>query len=82
MGYIIEKNIPIERPKKRKKSPYPFSEMEIGDSFFIEAKQKERKIKANTNVRIAHMRFCKSKNIKQKCTVLEVINGIRFWRTK
>ena len=45
MNYKIEKNIPIAGIKKNNVSIYPFSEMEVTDSFFVKGNNKWQKRK-------------------------------------
>ena len=66
----IEKGIPI--PVKRKK--YPFAEMEVGDSFFIEKKQ--------STVSVACSWFVREVKPEWGFTCRKENNGVRVWRYK
>lgn len=75
MEVKIEKGIPIPKTRGRK-NEYPFNEMEVGDSFFIDGDDKEA-----SRVRVS---FCqmkrRNKNFKKKFTVRKVEGGFRCWR--
>ena len=81
----IDKNIPI--PPKRKenyhrgKRKYPFLEMQVGDSFFVECQQtpraRDHKIIQVNNV---FRRYKKRHNLQIKITTRSVPEGIRVWR--
>lgn len=44
MSYVIEKNVPMKNKVAKKKfvRKYPFDEMEVGDSFAVEAENREK----------------------------------------
>jgi uncharacterized protein (DUF2249 family) len=65
---LIEKNIPI--PSTRGK--YPWGEMEVGDSIFIEG--------AKTSSRISTLTHSYGLSNKKKFTVRKVDGGVRVWR--
>lgn len=70
--FKIEKGVPI--PGSRAK--YPFVEMEIGDSFFVEVGEDQRRI---TSQRISGS----SQNYgEKKFSVRTVKGGLRIWRVK
>ena len=73
----IEKNIPL--PKKKSRRIYPFSEMDIEDSFQINIENDHKAISKKQNVYIAIWRFCKA-NPNKKFTTSTVDVGIRVWR--
>ncbi len=73
----IEKNIPI--PDNRKL--YPFSEMEIGDSFFIPMKIGENNYRQKQKVHLAVWRF-HQRHSDKKFTTASEDNGIRIWRIR
>lgn len=69
--YSIEKGIEI--PKSQKKNlKYPFRNMEIGDSFFVE---KDRRLAAYSIV----SQFARQ-NPPMKFTTRVVDGGVRVWR--
>jgi hypothetical protein len=70
-SYFIEKNIPMPEQRYAK---YPFSVMEIGDSFFAETKASSLLTTANY--------FLKKHNKNWEFTVRKENNGTRIWRTK
>ena len=76
--YKIDKN--IEMPTALL---YPFKDMEVGDSFFIEAKDKKEaqsfRLKAMGAAR-QYVYKSQSKDLKYVTRYVE--NGIRIWRIK
>lgn len=69
----IEKGIPMpERSKTGRKGKYPFSEMEVGDSFFLD--DKTQKSVAST-VTSARKKFGFTFAARDEDT------GVRIWRT-
>lgn len=76
--YKIEKNIPIEVPKT---SDYPFSEMEIGDSFLVPYGN-ETQTKLQTKISSC-CSYYRSKHDHLKKFVTRITkDGVRVWRTK
>jgi hypothetical protein len=67
MSYTIEKNIPIKR-----KTKYPFSAMEVGDSFFVDDPKSQAKL---SGAGTAHGR-----KYGKKFLTAQEGNGIRVWR--
>jgi len=67
--YKIEKGVPMQ---KHKSDVYPFSEMEIGDSFFVEGGDKYKLGPAASSSGKRHGR---------KYSVRLVEGGYRVWRT-
>ena len=67
--YKIEKNIPIPNIK------YPFAELEIGDSFYVEGGRN-----VTSAVRVAAFTFAKKTNTSFVTRTVE--NGVRIWRKK
>lgn len=76
--YAIDKSVPI--PKKRSK--YPFSEMEIGDSFSvsINGDSKDEAARKRSSINTAAYLYGKATQIKFKVRTSEV--EIRCWRIK
>lgn len=72
----IEKNIPVSKAKEgngKSKIRYPFDELEVGDSFFVDDK--------NVNKISAAARNWAKRNMK-KVVVRNWNNGVRVWRTE
>ena len=71
--YEIEKNVPIPTiPYEQRK--YPWTEMEVGDSFFIKCNGVElRKIQVNIS-------SCAKRFGPKKFTVKKHEDGLRCWR--
>ena len=71
MGDIkIEKNIPIPRKGKQK---YPFSKMEIGDSFFLEN---------STIGKVAAEAYREKKATNRMYVARSIDGGVRIWRVE
>lgn len=72
----IEKNIPIPNQGKRKRAvKYPYMQMGVGDSFFIECehgKKNDNKISASA--------YIAAKKLGVKFTKQKVEGGYRVWR--
>ncbi len=75
----IEKNIPI--PKKYCLTKYPFQEMEIGDSFFVECDTKEGR-KTMCTINSSKTNYIKRFDPEKMFLMRLVEGGIRVWRTK
>ena len=73
MKINIEKGIPVKRP--REDSVYPFTEMEVGDSFLAT----EQICKKPHKVRMAAHEA--GKRLGRKYVTRTVEGGIRVWRT-
>jgi hypothetical protein len=73
----IEKGVPVPSAVTRK-SKYPFKEMEIGDSFFINDKIDPERTRKK--VSSAATMFCHTNDCKFKTQVFD--SGVRIWRTK
>lgn len=77
MKIKIEKGIPV--PNKNLKIQYPFDEMEVVDSFFIDSNNMDinkLQIKIATKATYYKSRI----NNKVKFTCKKVDNGVRCWR--
>ena len=70
MEYTIEKNVKIPSHVTGRMK-YPWSEMEIGDSFFIEGKH-------TRNITGAAQNYGSHHNIKFTCRTVD--GGVRVWR--
>ena len=86
MKIKIDKGIDIPNSTlKKSKFDIPFHEMEIGDSFFIEADTSNKKnvIGISTVIRRQFIRYCRSINWEmtnvKKLKMRTVENGVRFW---
>jgi hypothetical protein len=74
--FIVEKNIkmPSAKPKKRKRfEKYPWSKMQVGDSFFVPNKM--------TNSMSAVAVVAAKRNPGMKFSVRQMTDGVRVWRT-
>lgn len=69
--FKIEKNVPIPADR-RKKSKYPWKEMEIGDSFFVPGKG-THEFRAVPGAQ---------KRYGMKFTMRAVEGGVRVWRVE
>jgi hypothetical protein len=79
--YKIEKNIPMTKGLVHKEI-YPFSEMEVGDSFAINCKTEKDVSNQRLKVLNQARKFINSTNSKMKFgTRLQPNNIIRVWRT-
>lgn len=72
----VDKNIPIPESYKTRPDKFPFAQLQIGDSFFIENVSKRFSIYAN-------LRHFNERN--QKSNQIRVVqrregNGVRIWR--
>ena len=66
----IDKNIPIPEDRKR----YPWKEMEVGDSFFIEGKEASQ---------IGGIANFANRTYKPKHFITRTVKGgVRIWRDK
>lgn len=74
MSFKIEKG--IQAPEYQPRQKYPFSEMEVNDSFFIKgAGMKERK-------KLSAAACTYGQNHNKVFTVRSVDGGVRIWRVK
>lgn len=73
MRIQIEKGVPIPKPShSRTGARYPWSEMEVGDSFFVEA-----------NLLPMRSNACQTGNaLGRKFIVKQVGSGVRVWRIR
>ena len=67
---VIEKNIPLP-PRQNRASTYPFDDLEVGDSFFIEGKSAKS---FGSTVQAA------AKRTGAKFTTRAFDDGVRVWR--
>lgn len=72
--YKIEKNIPVGMTNER--SVYPFSIMEVGDSFFVKGDKKKV-----TAVSVA-INYYKKSHKNTNFTLRSTAEGARVWRIK
>ena len=92
--FKIEKNVPVPM-KRHKSSIFPFAQMEIGDSFFVEADKDGRSVEQRRakgiNVKMASARntattyaYRSGKNFitRQILDDKEQLLGVRIWRIK
>lgn len=80
MTFTIEKGIPPPEDKPKTRNKYPFKEMEIGDSFFVQTSddEDERTVrnKIGTAARGAKWRT------GMKFVTRAVEGGVRVWRVE
>ena len=91
MTYKIEKGIPVS-DARIKKSKYPFRDMEVGDSFFIDLADADASSDSCFSIhrwagnhRCAAYKFGRENNLKFKTTMQNDglrICGLRIWRVK
>lgn len=80
-NFKVEKNVPITKTKKVN-DKYPFSEMEVGDSFFIKCKDKEDFRRKSIVVCNYFKKYILDNNLNWKyCTRKQEDYNIRVWRT-
>lgn len=73
----IEKG--IEVPSGRCETKYPFSRMEVGDSFFVPCAQAVKR-KLQSNLGAYGLRCASNQKSGQKFVTRQVEGGIRVWR--
>jgi len=71
MTIQIDKDIPIPCDGRNGKSKYPFKDMEIGDSFYVEGK---------TAQQFANVKNYWAKKLKKEFTSKSEGHGCRTWR--
>jgi len=74
----IDKNIPIPEVQKGRNIIYPFSNMEIGDSFLIPFE--DAKFIQPGMVRVREAVYRAQKKFRFNFAIRKVENGIRVWR--
>ena len=81
MAITIEKNIPItpKNPKfwRKPQLKYPFAQMEVGDSFFVECDKDDAR---NMQVNLGVMGRRENKSTGKKFTTRQSEGGVRVWR--
>ena len=70
MTFKIEKGIPLSSAKSHRK--YPFAEMDVGDSVFIDGGE-------STNIANRYM-YLKPKKFSVRKAEKEGVSGVRVWR--
>lgn len=78
MPYPIEKGIPITDGRKGSKEKYPWSQMEIGDSFFVPSKSKNTLRSSRVHANKAGKGVFKSSELDDETQG----PGVRVWRIK
>lgn len=74
----IEKGVPIPEQGENRKMKYPWRQMEVGDSFFIECDV----YKANSVLSAARSWSYRNTDGLSQFARREEDNGYRFWRIK
>lgn len=64
----LDKDIPVPEPRKR----YPYKEMEVGDSFFVEGGGIQN---------ICNQNYRTGKKLGKSFIARKEDNGVRVWRT-
>lgn len=78
--YKIDKEVPIPIPTNKKK--YPFSSMEIGDSFFVIVEDENRLIPTRNSI-LGSSRVSRYKDRKYTTKIYHgEKRGIRCWRIR
>jgi len=81
MNYKIEKDIPITKTKKEN-DKFPFSQMEVGDSFLIECKDAQELLKQRMLVCNYFKKYIIHNNLNwEYCTRKQDDYNLRVWRT-
>lgn len=75
--FKVEKNIPL--PKKTNRSIYPFSIMEVGDSFLVACTNKEELEAYRQRISVTIWRYVQ-KNKETKFQTKTTEQGVRVWR--
>ena len=78
MKIKIETEVPVPT-KTTRKSKYPFREMEVGNSFFVNEKESVARLQQKLSA--AASMFCK-KNPAYKFKTQAFDTGVRLWRVK
>jgi hypothetical protein len=74
----IDKGIPVPTMRIRP-SKYPWADMDVGDSFLVEATAEEMKARSAS---ISRGATAAAKQLGRKFTVRKVDGGVRVWRTE
>ena len=79
MTYTIEKNVPLPSNVGRH-ATYPYADMEVGDSFFVEALENVRSV--GGSLRGSAYAYAKrQKETGKRFSVRQSGDGFRVWRT-
>jgi diaminopimelate decarboxylase len=78
MKIKIETGVPVPK-KATRKSQYPFREMEIGNSFFVNEKDDVSRIQQKLSAAAAM--FCRN-NPDYKFKTQSFTTGVRIWRVQ
>lgn len=79
--YKIEKEVPIKR-KNRNYHNYPFVDMEVNDSFYVEITKDIKITSLQSRMANAASHFCKQEKVDWKFSCHQTGNGVRIWRVK
>lgn len=81
--FTIEKGIPIPNSyRKGAPNKYPFSQMEVGDSFFVPYKDHDDYVRLTKTIHSAFVYYKKTLEHKHAMRKIVQENGIRVWRTE
>jgi len=79
--YQIVKGIAIIQARKGRPTQYPFKQMEVGDSFFVEFTEEEMKsAKLKSKKQATILSAARVGRYGIKISTRRVENGIRAWR--
>lgn len=77
----IDKGIPVPFPTGGRSFVYPFEDMEVGDSFFVQGKTSDQLTNAAAHYRKKNGWGFSARNVEE--SVDEITKkGARIWRTK
>lgn len=74
--FKIEKGIPVASDGRERQHKYPFAEMEVGDSFFVDNVQSGDKTYVSISSASRGYGYRHNKKFKQRSEN----NGVRIWR--
>ena len=78
----IERSVPLTTKGITQFSRYPFSQMKVGDSFFLNKIPGKPLATLRNALRQAALLFCKHNCLNWEFSTRTTINGVRIWRTK
>ena len=77
MTFKIEKDVPMPTRTRNGGSKYPFAEMQVNDSFFVEAIGQASERRMYSAIQSYRRRFP-----EVKMSLRKVDGGLRVWRTE
>jgi hypothetical protein len=79
VSFTIDKNVPVPASTAGRGPVYPFTDMQVGDSFLVPVAAGEAATKRAAGLSRAASMNAK-KNAGRKYTVRKVEGGVRVWR--